>query len=135
MLWMALLTLFLDSGLVARLEPDVRSNVDLIELNTHLSDTGKFAYEQIILWRWDPSHRRHEVIAWFLVNNASSLPRKYGDRWRVEWLDEGKTRRSIVSKMYRESTTGGPLIDPERLNKKLVEEKYRERLPVLIKKE
>ena len=101
-------------------------SVDLIELNHFYDDLGRHAYDQVIFYEWSPDYRRYHVVAWCLVeDNLSRMPTLDHDRrqYSVRWYDkDARVQRVVWSPMFREtwSTT-----DPERANKKLLDEKYR----------
>ncbi len=105
---------------------EVSDRVDLIELNHFYDDLGRHAFDQVIFYEWSPDFRRFHVIAWSLVeNDLARLPKKLpgsGD-YSVKWYDrDSKIQREVRAKLYRE--TWGQ-VDPERANKKLIDEKYR----------
>ncbi len=104
----------------------ISERVDLIELNHFYDDQGKHAYDQVIFYEWSPDYCRFHVIAWTLIeDDMSRLPfRKPGSRdYAVSWFDrESRVEREVKSKLFRESWGQE---DPERANKKLIEEKYR----------
>lgn len=104
----------------------LQQRVDLIELNHYFDDSGGHAYDQIIFYEWSPDYRRYHVIAWSLVENDLGRIPVY-DRNRdlhvVDWYDRDlKRRRSITSALFRETWSQ---VDPERANKKLLDEKDR----------
>ncbi len=100
--------------------------VDLIELNHFFDDLGRHAYDQVIFYEWSPDYRRYHVVAWSLVeDNLERMPSHdhRRDIHIVRWYDrDAKTRRSVWSELYRETWSQ---TDPERLNKSLMDEKYR----------
>lgn len=105
---------------------ELNQSVDLIELNHYYDDSGRHAYDQIIFYEWSPDYRRYHVIAWCLVeNDLDRMPTydSHSELHRVSWQDRDlKLRRTVSSKLYRETWSQ---TDPERANKKLLEEKYR----------
>lgn len=100
--------------------------VDLIELNHFYDDLGRHSYDQVIFYEWSPDYSRYHVIAWSLVEqDKSRVPRKDAHRkdYYVEWYDrDARVYREVRSKVCRETWSQ---IDPERANKKLMDEKYR----------
>jgi hypothetical protein len=104
----------------------LRESVDLIELNHFYDDLGRHTYDQVIFYEWSVEYLRYHVIAWCLVeDDHSRLPTQLpGSReTQVRWYDRDVRRhREVRSKLYRETWTQ---TDPERDNKKLLEEKYR----------
>ena len=115
---------------------EVTERVDLIELNHFYDDLGRHAYDQVIFYEWSPDYRRFHVIAWCLVeNDPSRMPTRnpQNGEYVVRWLDrDAKVRREVRSKLYRETWTQ---VDPERVNKKLFDEKYRTSLLRLPQRE
>jgi hypothetical protein len=104
----------------------LRESVDLIELNHFYDDLGRHAYDQVIFYEWSDEYCRYHVIAWCLVeDDHSRLPVRLpgGQEYLVRWYDRDvKRHREVRARLYRESWTQS---DPERDNKKLLEEKYR----------
>ena len=104
----------------------LRESVDLIELNHFYDNLGRHSYDQVIFYEWSEEYSRYHVIAWSLVeDDAPRLPFRLpaSNDYLVRWYDrDAKCRREVRSKLYRESWTRS---DPERENKKLLEEKYR----------
>lgn len=112
----------------------LRERVDLIEFNHFYDDLGRHAYDQVIFFEWSDEYLRYDVIAWCLVENDDGrLPVKTpsGGEYVVRWFDrDAKVQREVRSRLFRETWTQ---FDPERLNKRLLEEKYRlslSRVPV-----
>lgn len=105
---------------------DVTQTVDLIELNHFYDDLGRHAYDQVIFYEWSPDYRRFHVIAWCLVeNDLSRIPTRnpFNGEYVVRYNDrDAKVRRQVRSPLYRETWSQ---VDPERVNKKLLDEKYR----------
>ncbi len=105
---------------------DLTERVDLIELNHFYDDLGRNMYDQVIFYEWSPDYRRYHVIAWCLVeNDLGRMPSKVvgSDDYVVRWHDrDSKVRREVRSNLYRETWTR---VDPERANKKLLDEKLR----------
>ncbi len=104
----------------------LRESVDLIELNHFYDDLGRHTYDQVIFYEWSVEYSRYHVIAWCLVEeDQTRLPVLLpgGKEVQVRWFDRDiKRTREVRSKLYRETWTQS---DPERENKKLLEEKYR----------
>lgn len=101
-------------------------SVDLIELNHFYDDLGRHAYDQVIFYEWSPDYRRYHVVAWCLVeDNLSRMPTLDHNRqeYSVSWYDkDSRVQRIVWSPMFRETWSS---TDPERANKKLLDEKYR----------
>lgn len=96
---------------------------DLIELNHFYDDCGKHAYDQYIFYEWSPDYRRFHVISWILVDDRNITFSDNKIYYTVKWRDrDQKVNREIKAKLYRETTSQ---IDPERANKKLLDEKFR----------
>ncbi|MEZ6137512.1 MAG: hypothetical protein R3C53_21700 [Pirellulaceae bacterium] len=104
----------------------VSQRVDLIELNHFYDDLGRHAYDQVIFYEWSPDYRRYHVVAWSLIeDHLSRMPAHdhHRDEYVVRWYDrDARVRRSVWAKLYRETWSQ---TDPERANKKLMDEKYR----------
>ncbi len=117
--------------------PTLRESVDLIELNHFYDDLGRHTYDQVIFYEWSVEYSRYHVIAWCLVeDDQSRLPVLLpgGRQVQVRWYDRDVKRyRDVRSPLFRETWTQ---TDPERENKKLLEEKYRSsllKIPQLIR--
>lgn len=100
--------------------------VDLIELNHFYDDLGRHSYDQVIFYEWSPDYARFHVIAWSLIEkDKSRIPRRDSHRkdYFVRWHDrDSDLYREVRSKVYRETWSQ---VDPERENKKLMQEKHR----------
>jgi hypothetical protein len=102
--------------------------VDLIELNHFHDCLGRHVYDQVIFYEWSDELQRYHVRAWCLVEDRETVSRRptrsYTDnRVYVRWHDRDQNlNRHISSKHYRESWTQ---VDPERANKKLLDERLR----------
>ncbi len=106
---------------------EVFTNCDMIELNHfHDSESGSHAYDQYIFYEWSPDYRRHDVVAWCLVDDT--VPINRNGAWIILWRDRdfGGLVRIMRTQVFKETWTDK---DPERINKKLLDEKYRVRLP------
>ena len=118
-----LLLLLMDSG---RLGGYQRADVDLIELNHHYDDLGRHCYDQVVLWRWSEDYRRYDVADWTLVERLEQYPTRGHTGLWIVIVDKSTSingRWMIVSSMYRE--TWSFIKDPERMNKRYFNEKYR----------
>jgi hypothetical protein len=106
-------------------------SVDMIELNHFHDSFGRHLYDQVIFYEWSIEHQRYHVRAWLLIedhNPAQKRPeRSYRDnRYHVRWHDrDSRVNRHVHSQHYRESWTQ---TDPERANKKLLDERDRKSL-------
>lgn len=104
----------------------LHDTVDLIELNHFYDSLGRHSYDQVIFYEWSEEYTRYHVIAWCLIeDDPTRLPFRAPvcNDYVVRWYDrEAKSHREVKSKLYRESWTHS---DPERQNRKLLEEKYR----------
>jgi hypothetical protein len=104
--------------------------VDLIELNHHHNEDWTPSFDQVIFWRWDDQYMRYNVIAWHLVDGNDRYPSVTDRKTTVELRrrdgDKVKVYR-VESRLFRESWTRGRN-DPERINKLVFDEKYREGL-------
>lgn len=102
--------------------------VDLIELNHFHDCLGRHVYDQVIFYEWSDELQRYHVRAWCLVEDREPVSRRpsrsYTDnRYYVRWQDRDQNlNRRISSQHYRESWTQ---VDPERANKKLLDERLR----------
>ncbi|MCA9133069.1 MAG: hypothetical protein KDA45_07930, partial [Planctomycetales bacterium] len=65
-------------------------------------------------------------IAWSLIeNDLNRMPRRLAGsgEYAVRWFDrDAKIQRQVQAKLYRETWSQ---VDPERANKRLIEEKHR----------
>lgn len=102
--------------------------VDLIELNHFHDENGKPVYDQIITYEYDPASGDNLTRQWRLYDpkdGLGSLPREHhaDGTVRVRWFDKDENVfREVKSKLFKESYTQ---FDPERENKKLLDEKNR----------
>ena len=102
--------------------------VDLIELNHFYDYQGRHVYDQVIFYEQPPETGRFQVRAWCLIedrDNLSRRPVKNAETQlvQVDWFDnDQRLLRKITSRSFRESWTQ---IDPERANKKVLEERSR----------
>ncbi|MCA9194621.1 MAG: hypothetical protein KDB03_22775 [Planctomycetales bacterium] len=105
---------------------ELRQRVDLIELNHYFDDLGRHSFDQVIFYEWSPDYRRFHVIAWCLVEgDVSRLPRRKAgtNDYVTSWYDRDTMRhRTVIAPLFRETWTQ---TDPERENRKLIDEKYR----------
>ncbi|MEM7476917.1 MAG: hypothetical protein AAF483_18180 [Planctomycetota bacterium] len=108
------------------LRDQISETVDLIELNHYYDDLGRHSYDQVIFYEWSPDYARFHVIAWSLIEkDQAKKPRKDPHRgdYYASWYDrEAKVHRIVRSRVFTETWSR---VDPERANKKLLEEKYR----------
>ncbi|MGN6547545.1 MAG: hypothetical protein ACTHK7_21005 [Aureliella sp.] len=104
----------------------VQDTVDLIELNHFYDNLGRHAYDQVVFYEWSAEYSRYHVMGWCLIeDDPTRLPFRLplSHDYFMRWYDgEAKCHREVRSHLYRESWTQ---FDPERENKKLLEEKYR----------
>lgn len=116
---------------------DFVNSVDMIEYNHFHDDLDRHAYDQVILWEWDPQYRRYNVMEWRLVadniesKKSNAIPTVVGGICRVRWYDTDRKRYiEVKSKIYRETWTFPSRgdMDPERANKKVYDEKFRRTL-------
>ncbi|MDZ4850880.1 MAG: hypothetical protein SGI77_16460 [Pirellulaceae bacterium] len=102
--------------------------VDLIELNHFHDCLGRHVYDQVIFYEWSSELNQYHVRAWCLVEEREPTSRRptrtYSDnRYHVRWHDRDQNlSRRISSQHFRESWTQ---VDPERANKKLLDERSR----------
>ncbi len=105
---------------------EIKERVALIELNHFYDDQGQHAFDQVIFYEWSPDFRRFHVIAWSLVEgDLHRLPIKVpgSNDYRVQWYDrDAKVNRQVLAELFRETWSQD---DPERANKRLIDEKYR----------
>jgi hypothetical protein len=87
--------------------------VDLIELNHKYSDEGH-AFDQVILWRYNPTFRRYDAIGWAIVSELKDYPTETSGWHRVGPF--AFDHRKFKSRMYRETVTRD---DPERISTRL----------------
>ena len=106
----------------------VHETVDLIELNHFHDEQGRPVYDQVIFYDWSASQAEYHVRAWCLVEPKEILSRRpihshHNDRHHVRWFDNDQSiHRHISSSLYRETWTQ---TDPERANKKILDERNR----------
>ncbi len=106
----------------------IMERVDLIELNHFYDRQGKHVYDQVIFFERAPDSGRFVVRAWCLVEDRETLSRRperdlVHGTVQVDWFDsEQKVLRHLTSNLFRESWTQ---IDPERANKRWLEERNR----------
>ena len=102
--------------------------VDLIELNHFYDNQGRHVYDQVIFYEKTPDTGRFQVRAWCLVEdrdfrNRRPIKNMETKLYQVDWFDnDQRLHRIITSRLFRESWTQ---VDPERANKKIVEERSR----------
>ena len=102
--------------------------VDLIELNHFYDCLGRHVYDQVIFYEWSEEHLQYHVRAWCLVEDRELENRRpvrsySDDRYYVRWHDRDQNlNRCLTSLHFRESWTQ---VDPERANKKLLDERQR----------
>jgi hypothetical protein len=95
--------------------------VDLIEVN-HFND-GHNGYDQVILYRWSPDYCRYDVVTWYLANSLDCYPRQvHENRYEAVYKSQKGDRR-IVARSLKETWTDR---DPERDQKRLLAERYRD---------
>lgn len=115
---------------------NVCERVDMIELNHHYDDLGRHNYDQVIFYEWCPEYKRFHVIAWCLVDDEGKrLPQRSAARrdWTVSWRErDASVQREVKANLFRETWSQ---IDPERDNKRLLEEKYRLSLASIPKRQ
>ena len=92
---------------------------DLVELNHRYDDQGRRCYSQVIVWQWNPTCRRHDVEAWWLVDPdvIDELPVMVNGRWVVD-----RNEFRVLSAVFMQTWT---TIDPETNNKLLKPENLR----------
>lgn len=104
----------------------VCERVDMIELNHHYDDLGRHNYDQVIFYEWCPEFKRFHVIAWCLVDDEGKrVPQRSAARreWTVTWHERNMSvQREVKASLFRETWSQ---IDPERANKRFLEEKHR----------
>lgn len=102
--------------------------VDLIELNHFHDDLGRHVYDQVIFYEWAADVREFHVRAWCLVDMKDPGQERpwYSEQtqqWIIRWLDKDhRVLREVTSLHYRETWTQE---DPERVNKKKLDERLR----------
>lgn len=124
--WLTLPLLLHAAGPSPNATGEFQQRVDLIELNHYYDDLGRHQYDQVIFYEWSPDFCRFHVIAWTLVEkDLRKIPSKLpgsGD-YAVHWYDrDARVQRQVLSRLYRETWTQS---DPERSNKRWMEEKDR----------
>lgn len=109
---------------VIKADLTARDDCDLVELNSFFDCNARHVYDQIIFYEWSPSLNRYHVRAWVLSEGDKQPTKRYSDdKYIVRYTDrDSNLPRVIVSPHYRRSWTQ---IDPERANKKLLDESER----------
>lgn len=105
--------------------PVIREEVDLIEVNHFHDDLGRHVYDQVIFYGWSKSSGDYHVRAWCLLDDPSRWPVKNHKSgfYHVHWFDrDNRLHREVYAKHYNETWTQ---VDPERVNKRLLDEKFR----------
>lgn len=106
----------------------IEESVDMIELNHFYDPCGRHIYDQVIFYHLAPETSAYRVRAWCLVDDRETLSRRPSrdvarGQVRVEWYDgEHKVVRHLTSRIYRESWTQ---VDPERMDKRVLDERLR----------
>jgi hypothetical protein len=103
----------------------IREEVDLIEVNHFHDDLGRHVYDQVVFYSWSKAAGDYHVRSWCLLDDPSRWPRKNlkSGKYHVFWFDrDQRLQREILAKHYLETWTQ---VDPERANKRLLDEKYR----------
>jgi len=97
---------------------------DLVELNHFHDFQGRNVYDQVIFYEWNPEHSRYHVRSWAISENDKIPKRNYANgTWRTCYTErESNIERVITSTHFRESFTQ---TDPERDNKRLLDERLR----------
>lgn len=130
-----LLTILLVLGNSHSHKKELVINCDLVEVNNCFELkpdlTLNYTYTQYIFYDWCPQYRRYNVIYWRLAEDVDYF-KINNNRHKMKCYDtDAKKHLIIYSKLYRESSTNTDS-DPERLNRKLHDEKFR---PVFKDKE
>ena len=106
----------------------LEEEVDLMELNHFYDDCGRHVYDQIIFYEWGADLREYHVRAWCLISCDEKGQNQiwhthFDDRCHVRWFDRDQRQfRQIHSNYFRETWSN---IDPERANKKKLDERLR----------
>lgn len=114
-----------------KLANTIAESVDCIELNHYFDKCGKLVYDQVIFYERTPTTGKFQVRAWCLVEDREELNRRPVRNeetgvYQVDWFDSDKrVKRKITSRLFRESWTQ---LDPERENKKILDERLRRSL-------
>jgi hypothetical protein len=125
--WLYLLLVMVTVG-DQQLHSTAHESVDLIELNHFHDDAGRPVYDQVIFYEWSTGEGKYHVRAWCLVEPKDPISRRpsqtFSDnRYHVRWFDSDQNiKRHISSGLFRESWTQS---DPERANKKILDERNR----------
>lgn len=106
----------------------VSERCDVIELNHFHDLCGKPVYSQLIFWDFNRSKCEDEVRAWRLFDVKKDRLRLGVDAVNFSWMDADEDRvlfRDLKSNEFRETWTQ---VDPERANKKILDERNRKAL-------
>lgn len=98
--------------------------VDLIELNHFHDSNGSFVYSQVIFYEWNYELNEYCVRQWTILDQRVTISRNHNNNtYSVRYKDDNeRVERLIVSDFFRESWTQK---DPERYNKKILDENLR----------
>jgi MarR-like DNA-binding transcriptional regulator SgrR of sgrS sRNA len=119
-------TIILVLALVVGSVKDRTYRCDMLELNHFHDYEGRPAFDQVILWKWDQLYSEYHVSEYYMVDQGKStednrVPQKnYSSGLYEAWKGTNK----VIAPHYRESWTQ---IDPERADKKKLDERLRVR--------
>lgn len=108
-------------GSGGRLHSCTTDRADMCEVNFKY-DEGKLSFIQIIYYEWDAHWNRYHVISWHIAEKIEQYPTLMSNGRYLSIKREGNKEIHIWSDSMRISWTAE---DPERLNRKLFDEKYR----------
>ncbi len=122
--------LFATNSNLLLLTKPVTEHVDLIEQNHFHDENGKPVYDQVIFYEWCASSGKYFVRHWRLLDHKKfpqcwPLQNHMSGSYYCRWFDDDTKfffERKITSKLFRETWTQ---VDPERVNKKLLDERLR----------
>ena len=105
---------------------ELRDHCELVELNSFHDCNARHVFDQVIFYEWAPDQARYHVRAWCISEDRDFVSRRPAKRYSdglhvVQWQDNG-VDRVITADHYRRSASQ---IDPERANKKLLDESLR----------
>lgn len=99
--------------------------VDLIELNHFYDDRGKPVFTQYIIYEWNDGHAEYHVRNFLMEEKILFFKNHFAGLYTII-LPETRVQVKITSQNFKESWTQ---IDPERINKKKLDENLRVKIP------
>lgn len=106
-----------------------RVHVDCLEVNTvYDPKDGRTKFEQVLIWERLPANGQYRIREWYMLTEMNSIGIPYkteGGQWEAV-VPTKKGSVKVYTDLYRETETP---YDPERLDQKSLDPKYRLLLP------